>query len=165
MDFTMIGDGVNLASRLESACKQYSARILISEHTLGQLKGVYRTREVDYVVVKGKTEPVAVYEVLDYHTPQTFPNLMDAVNHFRDGIEKYRGGNWESAVDAFRETLRANPDDTLAETYIDRCLRSEGESPGRLERHLVDDLQVADGRFPAGYHGQQDGRSGHRPTT
>ena len=85
MDFTMIGDGVNLASRLESACKQYSARILISEHTFGHLNGVYRTREVDHVVVKGKTHPVAVYEVLDYHTPQTFPNLMDAVNHFRDG--------------------------------------------------------------------------------
>ena len=122
MDFTMIGDGVNLASRLESACKQYSARILISKYTLRQLNGVYRTREVDHVVVKGKTQPVAVYEVLDYHTPQTFPNLMDAVNHFRDGIEKYRSGNWESAVNAFRETLRANPDDTLAETYIDRCL-------------------------------------------
>ena len=122
MDFTMIGDGVNLASRLESACKQYSARILISEYTLGKLNGVYRTREVDHVVVKGKTQPVAVYEVLDYHTAQTFPNLMDAVNHFRDGIEKYRSGNWESAVNAFRETLRANPDDTLAETYIDRCL-------------------------------------------
>ena len=122
MDFTMIGDGVNLASRLESACKQYSARILISEYTLGQLNGVYRTREVDHVVVKGKTQPVAVYEVLDYHTAQTFPNLMDAVNHFRDGIEKYRSGNWETAVNAFRETLRANPDDTLAETYIDRCL-------------------------------------------
>ncbi len=83
---------------------------------------MYRTREVDHVVVKGKTQPVAVYEVLDYHTPETFPNLMDAVNHFRDGIEKYRSGNWESAVNAFRETLRANPDDTLAETYIDRCL-------------------------------------------
>jgi adenylate cyclase len=129
MDFTMIGDGVNLASRLESACKQYSARILISEYTLAQLNGVYRTREVDYVVVKGKTQPVAVYEVLDYHTPQTFPNLMDAVNHFRDGIEKYRGGNWESAVSAFRETLRANPDDTLAETYIDRCLVLEENPP------------------------------------
>ncbi len=121
MDFTMIGDGVNLASRLESACKQYSARILISEHTLGKLNGVYRTRDVDHVVVKGKTLPVAVHEVLDYHTPQTFPNLMDAVNHFHDGIEKYRSGNWERAIDAFRETLRANPADALADTYIERC--------------------------------------------
>ncbi len=129
MDFTMIGDGVNLASRLESACKQYSARILISEYTLGQLRGVYRTREVDHVVVKGKTRPVAVYEILDYHTPQTFPNLMDAVNHFRDGIEKYRSGNWQRAIDAFGETLRANPDDALASTYIERCLVLREDPP------------------------------------
>ena len=121
MDFTIIGDGVNIASRLEGACKQYSARILISEHTFGRLKGVYRTREVDYVVVKGKTEPVGVYEVLDYHTSATFPNLMDAVNHFRDGIEKYRRGDWDGAIDAFGETLRANPDDALSRTYIERC--------------------------------------------
>jgi adenylate cyclase len=121
MDFTMIGDGVNIASRLESACKQYSARILISEHTFARLKGVYRTREVDYVVVKGKTEPVGVYEVLDYHSAATFPNLMDAVNHFRDGIEKYRRGDWDRAIAAFGETLRANPDDKLSHTYIERC--------------------------------------------
>lgn len=129
MDFTMIGDGVNLASRLESACKEYSARILISEHTFGLLKGVYRTREVDHVVVKGKTQPVGVYEVLDYHTPQTFPNLMDAVNHFRDGMEKYRAGTWDAAIDAFRETLRANPDDALAGTYIERCTVLQGNPP------------------------------------
>ena len=92
MDFTMIGDGVNLAARLESACKQYSARILISDFTYRQLKGVYRTREVDRVIVKGKTEPVAVHEVLDYYTDETFPNLMDVVNDFRDGISSYRCG-------------------------------------------------------------------------
>jgi len=54
MDYTMIGDGVNLAARLESACKQYYARILISENTYNKLRGTYRSREIDRVVVKGE---------------------------------------------------------------------------------------------------------------
>jgi len=130
MDFTMIGDGVNLASRLESACKQYNARILISEHTFHRLKGVYRTREVDHVVVKGKTEAVGVYEVLDYHTSATFPNLTDAVHAFRDGIEHYRRGDWDHAVGSFAQALAANPDDALSQTYIERCNDLKANPPG-----------------------------------
>ncbi len=121
MDYTLIGDGVNLAARLESACKQYAARILISENTFAKLRGTYRAREVDLVVVKGKTEPVGVYEVLDYHTPETFPNLMDVVNHFREGVRHYRAGDWNKGIAGFKEALAANPTDRLAQTYIERC--------------------------------------------
>ena len=63
----------NLAARLESACKQYSARILISDYTFKKLKGTYRIRYIDDVVVKGKNEPIGVHEVLDYHNDKTFP--------------------------------------------------------------------------------------------
>ena len=121
MDYTLIGDGVNLATRLESACKQYAARILISENTFAKLRDTYRAREVDLVVVKGKTEPVGVYEVLDYHTTETFPNLMDVVNYFREGIRHYRAGDWDKGIGGFKEALAANPSDKLAQTYIERC--------------------------------------------
>ena len=129
MDFTMIGDGVNLAARLESACKQYDAQILISDLTHRQLKGVYRTREVDRVIVKGKTEPVAIHEVLDYHTDATFPNLMDVVNDFRDGIDSYRRGDWDAAIGSFQRCLRAHPADALSATYVDRCEQLRASPP------------------------------------
>jgi adenylate cyclase len=120
MDYTMIGDGVNLAARLESACKQYHARVLISEFTRAKLKGTYRIRDVDQVVVKGKTEPVGVFEVLDYHNETTFPNLMDTVGYFNEGVAKYRIGEWDASIKKFNEALVANPNDALAQTYIDR---------------------------------------------
>ena len=121
MDYTVIGDGVNLAARLESACKQYKARILISEFTYRKLHGTYRIREIDRVVVKGKTEPVAIYEVLDYHTEETFPNLMATVNYFTEGLTQYRQCNWDQAAENFREALKLNPGDSLSSLYIDRC--------------------------------------------
>jgi len=121
MDYTMIGDGVNLAARLESACKQYSARLLISEFTKAKLKGTYKLRDIDMVVVKGKTEPVGVYEVLDYHSDETYPNLMDNVNYFNDGVKEYRAGNWDKGIGRFQEAIQANETDQLAQTYIERC--------------------------------------------
>ncbi|HIJ85902.1 MAG: adenylate cyclase [Magnetococcales bacterium] len=121
MDYTMIGDGVNLAARLESACKQYSAQILISENTYKKLRGTYRVREVDKVVVKGKTKPVSIFEVLDYHTEESFPNLMEAVNHFKNGFNHYQAGRFEKAVHGFQEALNLNPSDSLVEMYIQRC--------------------------------------------
>ncbi len=129
MDYTMIGDGVNLAARLESACKQYNARILISDYTYKKLKGTYRVRYIDDVVVKGKTEPVGVYEVLDYHNDITFPNLMDVVNHFNEGRKKYKEGDFKNSILSFQECLKANKEDALSNTYIDRCNQLIEENP------------------------------------
>jgi len=129
MDYTMIGDGVNLAARLESACKQYHAHLLISEFTYAKLKGTYRIRDVDDVIVKGKTKPVRVYEVLDYHTDETFPNLMDGVNYFSEGRKHYHAGNWDKAIQSFKDVLKANPNDELSNTYIGRCEQLKIDDP------------------------------------
>lgn len=131
MDYTVIGDGVNLAARLETACKQYSAHILVSENTVKKLRGTYRMRDVDQVVVKGKTEPVCIYEILDYHTEETFPNLMEVVSCFKNGRENYRAGHWDKAIHSFSEGLKLNPGDKLSQIYIDRCKQlKENPPPG-----------------------------------
>jgi adenylate cyclase len=130
MDYTMIGDGVNLASRLESACKQYGAHILVSEFTWRKLRGTYRCREIDLLLVKGKTRPVSVYEVLDYHTDETYPRVSDALGRFRDGLAKYRRRQFAPAKALFQEVLEINPDDKAAQLYIERCdLLSETPPP------------------------------------
>jgi adenylate cyclase len=130
MDYTIIGDGVNLASRLESACKQYGARILISEMTYKRLKGTYRVREVDHVVVKGKSEAVGVYEVLDYHTDETFPNLSDFLQCYKGGLAHYRKQEWDKATAALSEALQMNPNDKLSQIYSERALYMKANPPG-----------------------------------
>lgn len=129
MDYTMIGDGVNLASRLESACKQYGAHILVSEFTYKQLRGTYRAREIDLVVVKGKTQPVAIYEILDYHNDETYPRVSDALGRFRDALAKYRRRQFGPARTLFEEVLAINPEDKAAQMYAERCDLLSGTPP------------------------------------
>jgi adenylate cyclase len=130
MDYTIIGDGVNLAARLESACKQYGARILISEMTYKRLRSSYRVREVDKVVVKGKTEAVSVFEVLDYHTDETFPNLPEVLDYYKNGLIYYRKQQWDKATKSFEEALRLNPQDKLSQAYKERVGYLEAHPPG-----------------------------------
>ena len=129
MDYTVIGDGVNLASRLESACKQYSASILISENTYKLLRGTYRIRDIDDVVVKGKTSFVRIYEVLDYHSDETFPHMMEVVGHFKEGRQAYQSAKWPQAIKSFREALRLHPLDKLSQMYIERCEHLKADPP------------------------------------
>lgn len=130
MDYTVIGDGVNLAARLESACKQYGAHILVSEFTHKKLKGTYFSRELDFVVVKGKTHPVSIYEILDYHTEDTYPNLMEALRLFKSGLQCYRQQRWKEAIANFEDVLAFNPADKAAKLYVDRCEHLRSSPPG-----------------------------------
>ena len=130
MNYTIIGDGVNLAARLESACKQYGAHILISEFTYKLLRGTYYTRELDLVVVKGKTQPVAIYEVLDYHTEESYPNMTDALRLFKAGLMKYRQQKWDDAKAEFTEVLSLNENDKAAKMYLERCDHFIANPPG-----------------------------------
>ena len=129
MDYTMIGDGVNLASRLESACKQYGAHILVSEFTYERLRGTYRARKLDRIVVKGKTQPVAIYEIMEYHSDASYPNLSDALGVFRDAMKKYRQREFALAATLFGKVLAINPRDGAAALYVERCERLAANPP------------------------------------
>ena len=129
MDYTVIGDGVNLAARIESACKQYGAHILISEFTYKAVKATYRTRQVDYVIVKGKTEPVGVYEVLDFHDDESYPNLVEALGLFNDGYRSWNDGKWDQATKIFNSVKKINPNDKAAQLYLDRCSHMKKNPP------------------------------------
>ena len=129
MDYTVIGDGVNLAARIESACKQYGAHILISEFTYKAVKATYRTRQVDYVIVKGKTEPVGIYEVLDFHDDESYPNLVEALGLFNDGYRSWNLGKWDQATKLFNSVKKLNPNDKGAQLYLDRCTHMKKNPP------------------------------------
>ncbi len=129
MDFTIIGDGVNLASRLESACKQYGVKILISEFTLHKLQGTYRLREIDLVVVKGKTRPVAIFEILSYHSEQTFPYIAEVMGLYKDGLSSYRARRFAQAIKLFAEALKLNPKDKPSQIYLERATQLEANPP------------------------------------
>jgi adenylate cyclase len=123
MDYTVIGDGVNLASRLESATKYYNVNIIISGYTRQILADKYLLREIDLIRVKGKTKPVAIYEVLDFHDETTFPHAEEIVCVFDEALAAYRCADWKGALKKLERALYLHPGDKTAHLYVERCRR------------------------------------------
>ena len=129
MDYTVIGDGVNLASRLEGANKLYGTQVLISEATYARLQGKFKTREVDRIRVKGKSKPVGILEVLDHHDGESFPNMGPVVECFMDGFELYKRRSWSLARQCFEKALALHEGDAVSRLYLDRCRYFEENEP------------------------------------
>ena len=104
MDFTSIGDTVNLAARLEGVNKAYGSKAIISEAVFEKLNGAFICRELDYITVKGKTEPVRIYEILQKKDDASV-KIYEIRDHFEKGLNAYRRQNWDKAEEAFKQCV------------------------------------------------------------
>jgi adenylate cyclase len=120
MDYTIMGNSVNLASRLEGVNKQYDTQILISEETYNRGGGQFTVRKMDRVRVVNIEEPVRLYELID-ESSSTDANTLEAVELFHEGLELFESRRWEEATAQFRKVERIRPGDGPARVFIKRC--------------------------------------------
>ncbi len=120
MDGTVISDAVNLASRIEGMTKMYGATLLISENTYSQLNNSYAIRTIDRVKVKGKSNPIIVYEVFDGEAPQLIELKMKTLKNLEEGLAHYRNKEFAQANKCFKEMLQIYQEDKAAQLYLKR---------------------------------------------
>ena len=127
-DFTSIGDTVNLAARLEGANKQYGSKTIISEAVYNNLGNAFICRELDYITVKGKTEVVRIFEVLQEAKKNTGDKIYDLKKLFETGLDYYRQRKWKTAEKYFLECVEKY-NDKPAKVFLERIEHYRSSPP------------------------------------
>ena len=134
MNYTMMGDTVNLAARLEASAKQYGVYIQVADESYKACKDKFIWRDLDYVIVMGKTEPAQVFELIDVagNMPPGYDKILPA---YHEALALYRNQEWVKAIEAFKASdkledmfpgRKTNP----SRVYIPRCEHYRDNSPG-----------------------------------
>ncbi|MCB0833329.1 MAG: adenylate/guanylate cyclase domain-containing protein [Bacteroidetes bacterium] len=129
-DYTVMGDNVNLASRLEGANKEYGTYIMISEWTQEIVKDDIITRELDLIRVKGKNKPVKVFEVVARASTGVSSTMKKVLESYNQGLAAYRQQRWDEAIVSFKAALNHKADDAPSEVYLERSETFKKNPPG-----------------------------------
>lgn len=138
-DYTVIGDPVNLGARLESLCKFYNSKCNISNFTKAQLSGDYIYRFLDLVTVKGKSEPIEIWQIVDYDRdenlhklyPVSRERLDEELELYNKAIALYKGANFKDALEIFKniDGWEDKTNKAIYKIYIERCEHYIQEPP------------------------------------
>jgi adenylate cyclase len=131
-DPTVIGDAVNLASRLEGLTRTYGVDILLGETATELVRDEFYVRSVARVQVKGKTEPAEISALLGPRNTPFDPTLLGALELYEEGFRKFRTRDFSDAGELFSRFLKIYPEDILANNYHDRALAYQKEPPGEM---------------------------------
>jgi adenylate cyclase len=129
MEYTAIGNNVNLAARLESATKYYGTPVLLAATTVDELKSPAILRRLDLIQAKGITQPTWVYESLGHHTSASFPKLATLVKAYEAGVDCYQRRDWNGGLGHFAEALDLAPQDRPSRIFYDRCRYYQASAP------------------------------------
>ncbi|MCK5720536.1 MAG: adenylate/guanylate cyclase domain-containing protein [Thiomargarita sp.] len=123
MDSTVLGDAVNLASRLESLTKYYQTPIIISSDTHHKIKSNTHIlcRELDYVSVKGRKKPTIILEVYNNNIEEICDKKQQIQPMFEEGLVNFRTKIWKDALLVFKKCIKIYPNDYISQMYIERC--------------------------------------------
>jgi adenylate cyclase len=130
MDYTMMGDTVNTAARLEGVNKVYGLYTLISETTYSAVSDKIQMREIDSINVVGKTEPIKIYELIGYEEDMD-QTKRKTIDHYHAGLNAYRAQDWDLAEKFFHAALEVQPEDGPSRTMLARCREFKNNPPGK----------------------------------
>jgi adenylate cyclase len=128
LEYTVIGDNVNLAARLEGANRHYGTTVLVAASTAEALKSRTILRKLDLIQVKGKSQPTLAYESMAHYETGRSPQLSALIAAYDAGLDSYQQRDWSGAIGHFGDALDAMPNDRPSQIFIDRC-RYYSDSP------------------------------------